>query len=55
MSNFTVSRPGQINLAGDAKAIYLKVFSGEVLTAYDTARVASRYVRNRQISSGKSA
>lgn len=51
----TISRPLQANLAGDAKALALKVFAGEVLTAYDTARVASRYVRNRQITSGKSA
>jgi len=50
-----VSRPLQANLAGDAKALALKVFAGEVLTAYDTARVASRFIRTRQITSGKSA
>lgn len=55
MANATVSRPGQINKSGDAKALFLKVFAGEVLTAYETARVASRYVRERRISHGKSA
>lgn len=55
MANMTPSRPLQINQAGDAKALALKVFAGEVLTAYETNRVASRYVRNRQITSGKSA
>jgi hypothetical protein len=55
MANMTPSRPGQANLTGDEKALYLKLFAGEVLTAYETKRVASRYVRNRQITAGKSA
>lgn len=55
MANATVSRIGQANLTGDAKALFLKVFAGEVLTAYETARVASRYVRSRSITHGKSA
>lgn len=55
MANLNVSRPLQANLAGDPKALALKVFAGEVLTAYDTLRVASQYVRTRQITAGKSA
>lgn len=55
MTTLNVSRVLQANLTGDAKALALKVFSGEVLTAYDQARVASRYVRNRQITAGRSA
>jgi len=55
MADATPSRSGQQNLAGDVKANFLKVFAGEVLTAYDETRVASRYVRERVISSGKSA
>ncbi|QBE66840.1 phage capsid protein [Pseudoduganella lutea] len=55
MANMTPARILQNNLAGDAKALALKVFAGEVLTAYETKRVASRYVRNRQITAGKSA
>jgi len=51
----TPSRILQINQAGDAKALALKVFAGEILTAYETKRVASKYVRTRQITSGKSA
>lgn len=55
MANATPSRLGQQNLTGDVKANFLKVFAGEVLTAYETNRVASRYVRSRSITSGKSA
>lgn len=55
MANLNVSRVLQNNLSGDEKALALKVFAGEVLTAYDTLRVASRYVRTRQINAGKSA
>src|SRR5690606_17574753 len=55
MANATVSRLGQANLTGDAKALFLKVFAGEVLTAYETTRVASRYVRSRITTTGKSS
>lgn len=55
MANMTPSRLLQANGAGATNALALKVFAGEVLTAYETNRVASRYVRNRQITSGKSA
>jgi hypothetical protein len=56
MSNATVSRLGQVNAQGDALALFLKVFSGEVLTTFDTRRVmdGSRQML-RNISSGKSA
>lgn len=35
MTNAIVSRPGQINAAGDTNALFLKLFSGEVLTAFE--------------------
>lgn len=55
MSNFVVGRSGQINQAGDAKAIFLKQFSGEVLTAYGTTIITDGLHRERSINSGKSA
>lgn len=51
----TVSRLGQVNTTGDAQAIFLKLFSGEVLTQFDktTTFIDKHQVRN--IASGKSA
>ncbi|HXE54764.1 MAG TPA: hypothetical protein VN541_17215 [Tepidisphaeraceae bacterium] len=46
---------GQINQSGDPNAIFLKVFSGEVLTAFKLATVADALQRTRSIASGKSA
>jgi hypothetical protein len=55
MANATVSRIGQIDLAGSATALFLKVFAGEVLTAFAESNVfIGRHVI-RSISSGKSA
>jgi len=55
MSNAIPSRLGQKDGAGDADALFLKVFGGEVLTAFEETNVAmSRHVV-RSISSGKSA
>jgi hypothetical protein len=55
MSNATPSRLGQVNTAGDAKAIFLKVFAGEVLTAFEEANVTGGKFMERAIASGKSA
>jgi hypothetical protein len=55
MANATVSRVGQANLAGDANALFLKVFSGEVLSSYNAKTVMKDKTRTRSISSGKSA
>ena len=55
MSDFTASRIGQVNVAGDDKAIFLEVFSGMVLEAFDTAQVTDDKVMKRNIKSGKSA
>lgn len=49
------SRIGQINVAGDTRALFLKVFSGEVLTTFNAMTVMKDKVRSRSISSGKSA
>ena len=55
MTDFTVSRPGQINAAGDAKALFLKVFPGEVMGAFDDTNVMMPLHTTRSIMSGKSA
>lgn len=55
MSNATPSRTGQINQAGDALAIFLKVSSGEVLTAFHRNAYFRNLVMRRTIPSGKSA
>lgn len=52
MSDATPSRPGQIGAAGAVDALWLKIFSGEVLTAYETMKVLKPTVRVRQIPSG---
>lgn len=46
---------GQINNAGDARALYLKVFAGEVLTAWHQENMALGMTRVRSITNGKSA
>lgn len=55
MANATVSRLGQINTAGDDKALFLKVFAGEVLTAFQESTVTAGRFMERTIASGKSA
>jgi len=55
MSNANPSRIGQIKGAGDVRALFLKIFSGEVLTVYDANTVMKGKVRTRNITSGKSA
>ena len=55
MSDFTVSRLGQINSAGDATALFLKIFAGEVLTAFETKNVMLDKHTVRTIQHGKSA
>ena len=55
MSNFNPSRLGQENLAGDARALFYKLFTGEVLAAFDAKNVLMGRHRQRNITSGKSA
>lgn len=55
MADATVSRLGQIQQAGAVDALFLKIFSGEVLTAYEKAKKFRATIRNRTIRSGKSA
>lgn len=55
MTAANVSRLGQINTAGDTSALFLKLFSGEVLTAFEIACVFADKHFVQSISSGKSA
>jgi hypothetical protein len=55
MADATPSRVGQDKATGAVDALWLKIFGGEVLTAYEMAKKLKPTVRVRQISSGKSA
>lgn len=55
MANATVQTIGQVNGAGATDALFLKVWSGEVLTAFETANVVMGKHLVRSIASGKSA
>jgi hypothetical protein len=55
MANFTPSRLGQVNTAGDAKALFLKVFANEVLRWFYAKNVTLSRHMVRTITSGKSA
>lgn len=51
----TVTRVGQANSGGDALALFLKVFAGEVLTAFRNKTKTMERHMVRTIASGKSA
>lgn len=50
-----MSRPGQINAAGTVDLLFLKQFSGEVMTAFEQANVMIPLTTVRTITNGKSA
>lgn len=51
--NVSPSRLGQVNKSGDAKALFLKKFAGEVLTTFETKNVMMALHRIKEIDSGK--
>lgn len=55
MSNANPSRLGQNQLAGDELALFLEVFGGEVVTAFETAVKFRDKVRHRTMTEGVSA
>lgn len=55
MANANASRFGQVNQAGDDRALWLKIFAGEVFTAWAEKNVTLGRTYVRSISSGKSA
>lgn len=54
MTDYTPSRPGQAG-GSDVRELFLKVFSGEVLTAFNQKQVMMDKHFVRTIESGKSA
>lgn len=53
VADFTTMELGAVNGSGDRTALFLKVFGGEVLTAFmETTKFLSRHMV-RSISSGK--
>ena len=50
-----ISRSGQSNAAGSTRELFLKLYAGEVLTAFQTRNVMMPIHRVRTISKGKSA
>ena len=55
MAASTPASVGRVNAAGSEDALFLKVFSGEVLTSFEQASVTAGAEMVRSISSGKSA
>lgn len=55
MTAATVQYPGQINNAGDTQALFYKLFTGEVLAAFDAKNVMMNRHRIRNLRGGKSA
>lgn len=55
MSNATPNRAGQVGAAGDVDALFLKVWSGETLAAFERTNVTMGRHMVRTIASGKSA
>jgi len=50
-----VARSGRVGSTGDPRALFLKQFSGEVLTSFEEKNIAMPLHRVRTISNGKSA
>ena len=49
-----LTRPGQINSTGDARATYLKLFSGEMFKGFQHNAIARDLVMKRTLTNGKS-
>ena len=50
----SLSRPGQSNATGDARALYLKLFSGEMFKGFEYNAIARDLVTKRTLTNGKS-
>ena len=49
-----LTRPGQSNSAGDSRALYLKLFSGEMFKGFQQNAIARDLVMKRTLKNGKS-
>jgi len=54
-TNYTGHRSGQVNAAGSARSLFLKLYAGEVMTAFQTKNIMMNHCRVRSIKNGKSA
>ena len=50
----SLTRPGQANAAGDARALYLKLFSGEMFKGFQNNTIARDLIMKRTLKNGKS-
>ena len=50
----SLTRPGQSNATGDARALYLKLFSGEMFKGFQRNTIARDLVMKRTLKNGKS-
>ena len=50
----SLTRGGQLNSAGDARALYLKLFSGEMFKGFQNNTIARDLVTKRTLKNGKS-
>ena len=50
----SLTRPGQANSTGDARALYLKLFSGEMFKGFQHNAIARDLVMKRTLTNGKS-
>ena len=50
----SLTRPGQSNSAGDQRALYLKLFSGEMFKGFQRNTIARDLVMKRTLTNGKS-
>jgi len=50
----SLTRQGQANATGDARALYLKLFSGEMFKGFQHATIARDLVMKRTLTNGKS-
>ena len=50
----SLTRPGQSNSTGDARALYLKLFSGEMFKGFQHNAIARDLVMKRTLTNGKS-
>ena len=53
--DYTGHRTGQTNASGDTRSLFLKLYAGEVMTAFQTKNIMMNHCRTRTISKGKSA
>lgn len=55
MANVNLTRPGQVNQAGDSRALLLKLFTGEVYEAFRNSLIAKPLIQSRTLRNGKEA